>query len=210
MGLLDHQDKMGLLDHQDKMELLGQQVCRQNFMILCTICIAHSSGHPGDAASAGGVSFTRWGRTTCPDTNATQTLYQGTMAGSSFNEAGSAEYLCLHQQPQFLNTTPGVQTYRGYLHGTKYAARDSPPAFSEMFLDDAPCAVCYITTRTAKITIPARTSCPPSWTTEYYGYLMADRHSSNHKTRVPVCIDVNAESAEVGIAEEMVAHCSTS
>ena len=160
--------------------------------ILCTFCIAHSSGPPGDASSAGGVSFTRWGRTTCPDTNATQTLYQGTMAGSSYNHAGSAEYQCLHQQPQFLRTTPGIQQGRGFLYGTEYEALNSPPAFSDMFRHDAPCAVCYTPTRTAKITIPARTSCPPSWTREYHGYLMADRYS--HKPRIPVCIDVNAES----------------
>ena len=151
-----------------------------------------SSGPSG--AGVGGVSFTRWGRTTCPDTNATRTLYQGTMAGSHHFEGGSAEYQCLHQQPQFLSTTPGIQELRGFLYGTEYEVQDSPPAFSDMFRHDAPCAVCYTPTRTAKIIIPARTSCPPSWTREYYGYLMADRYRSNQKTRVPVCIDVNAES----------------
>ena len=138
------------------------------------------------------MSFTRWGKTICPNTNATETLYHGTMAGSAWDQAGTAEYQCLHQQPEFIRTTPGIQNARGYLYGTEYESLDSPPAFSDMFRHDAPCAICYTPTRTAKITIPARTSCPDSWTKEYYGYLMTDKYS--HSSRVPVCVDVNAES----------------
>jgi hypothetical protein len=59
---------------------------------------------------------------------------------------------------------------------------------------DAPCALCYTSTRATKITIPGRISCPPSWTREYYGYLMTEGHYESHKPRVPVCIDVNSES----------------
>ena len=153
------------------------------------------AGSPGTAAaSVGGVSFTRWGRTTCPDTNDTELLYQGTMAGSAWNEAGSAEYQCLHQQPQFLQTTAGRQGERSRIHGTEYRALDSPPAFSDIVHHDAPCSVCYASTRIAKITIPGRTSCPPLWTMEYNGYLMTDKLDTNHRSRVPVCVDVNAET----------------
>ena len=95
--------------------------------------------------------------------------------GSPYNEAGTAEYLCLHRQPQFLRTTAGLQEGRGrlYVYGTLYEARDYPPAFGSIEHHEAPCAVCYTARRNTKITIPARTSCPSSWTREYYGYLMA-------------------------------------
>jgi hypothetical protein len=115
------------------------------------------------------------------------------MTGSKFNEAGSAEYLCLpYEDVQFLRTTPGVQNLRSFIYGTEY--RDTTPAFSNMQYHDAPCAVCYNSTRTAKITIPGRTSCSPSWTEEYHGYLMTSGWFANQKTLVPVCMDVNSES----------------
>lgn len=68
-----------------------------------------------------------------------------------------------------------------------------PPAFSSIREHDAPCAVCYTPNRNVKITIPARTLCPASWTREYYGYLMSDK-AAHHSSKAPVCVDVNAES----------------
>ena len=69
----------------------------------------------------------------------------------------STEFLCLHKQPQYLRTVPGEQGQRAYFYGTKYRP-------DNLGGQDAPCAVCYTPTRNIKITIPARTSCPPSWT----------------------------------------------
>ena len=151
-------------------------------------------GPPGAAvAGIGGVSFTRWGRTTCPTTVGTQRLYDGIVVGTPWDQGGSAEYLCLHWQPQFLGTTPGFQEGHAKLYGTEYEARANPPAFSNIREHNAPCAVCYTPTRNTKITIPARTSCPPSWTREYYGYLMAPK-SGHHSLKVPACVDINAET----------------
>ena len=94
------------------------------------------------------------------------------------------------------------QDYRAN-DGTEYLAQERPPAFSDMAYHDAPCAVCYAPTRTAKITIPGRTSCPPSWTKEYCGYLMADRHVGNHASgRVPICVNANSESVPGSTARE--------
>ena len=115
------------------------------------------------------------------------------MAGAFRHQGGSAEYLCLHKQPQFLSTNPGIQEQRSYLYGAEYRSSDGP-AFANMANHDAPCAVCYAPTRIAKITIPGRISCPPSWTREYYGYLMAEGHYTTHKSRVPLCVDVNPQS----------------
>ena len=155
------------------------------------------------------MSYTRWGRTTCPTTQGTQLLYEGTVAGSNRNAPGSSEYLCLHNSPQFLQTAPGYQPARATLYGTEYRAQDSPPAFSSMLNHDAPCAVCYTPSRSTKITIPGRYDCPPWWTREYYGYLMTASNFRGseeywrHDSRAPICVDATAESIH-GSASEHV------
>ena len=138
------------------------------------------------------MTYTRWGKTTCP--TGTRRLYEGFVAGSEWTQAGSASFLCLHESPQFLETTPGLQEGRGRIHATEYEPRASPPAFTNIYRHDAPCAVCYAPTRNAQIMIPARTTCPDTWTREYYGYLMADKSEGHHSGEVPACVDVNAES----------------
>lgn len=115
------------------------------------------------------------------------------MTGSKFDEAGSAEFLCLHERPQFLRTTHRVQRERAYIYGTEYFTVDSPPAFSGRAHHNVPCSVCYTPIRTAKITIPGRTLCPPSWTREYHGYFMTDWYAHSG-SEVPVCVDVDSES----------------
>ena len=120
-------------------------------------------------------------------------MYEGIVAGNKWDESGSSTHLCLHTQPNFLATTPGKQTWgRTYLSAVEYQGRHHPPAFGNLRNHDVPCAVCYSSGRTATITIPGRTSCPSSWTREYFGYLMAARHG--YKSRAPFCIDINAES----------------
>ena len=137
--------------------------------------------------------YTHWGRTTCPNTQGTELVYEGRVAASEHNEpGGSSHYLCLHTQPQFLATIHGVQSHRGYLYATDYRTLESPPALGHKAYHDVPCAVCYSSGRTATITIPGRTSCPSSWTQEYYGYLMAERYK--HNARAPVCVALNAQS----------------
>lgn len=121
-------------------------------------------------------------------------MYHGAVVGSSYNEAGSSSYLCLTNAPEFLRTTPGLQRTRARLYGTEYEPADNPPAFSNIFRHDAPCSVFYTPRRTTTITIPGKITCPFTWTREYYGYLMTDKHTGYHHTRVPICVDLNAES----------------
>ena len=65
--------------------------------------------------------YTRWGRTTCPNTTGTQLLYAGRVAGSHYTEkGGGANYLCLPEQPQYSTYTAGVQVGRAYLYGAEY------------------------------------------------------------------------------------------
>ena len=48
-------------------------------------------GLPGPTGpTAGGVVYTRWGRTTCPTTSGTQLVYAGKAAGSFYHESGGA------------------------------------------------------------------------------------------------------------------------
>ena len=56
---------------------------------------------------------------------------------------------------------------------------------------DVPCAVCLGTTRETVLMIPAKTSCPTSWTKEYDGYLMSN-WKDWHRTMF-VCVDREQE-----------------
>ena len=107
-------------------------------------------GPPG--STAGGVVYTRWGRTTCPSTSGTQLLYAGRTAGSWCNhKGGGANYLCVPEQPQYSTYTAGVQNGRAYLYGTEYETgseniNDNGP-FRSVSGHNVPCAVCYASIR---------------------------------------------------------------
>ena len=137
----------------------------------------HTIGPPGP--TTGGVVYTRWGRTICPNTTGTQLLYAGRAVGSSYSEqGGGANYLCLPEQPQYSTYTAGTQVGRAFLYGVEYQTggvhhRDTGP-FNSVAQHNVPCAVCYTSTRGTVVMIPARLTCPSSWTREYYGYLMAN------------------------------------
>ena len=142
----------------------------------------------------GGVAYTRWGRTTCPAMVETELVYEGKVVGSRYDQAGSAEYLCLHNQPQFRQTITGQQSNRARLYGVKYSSIDSSSSLRNNRFYDLPCALCYTPSRSTSITIPGRRDCPSSWTKEYQGYLMTEHSLSNRNSRVPICVDVEAET----------------
>ena len=155
-------------------------------------------GPPGP--TTGGVVYTRWGRTTCPSTAGTQLLYAGRAAGSSYSETGGgANYLCLPEQPQYSTYTAGTQVGRAFLYGAEYeTAGNSDGPLSSVHNHNVPCAVCYASTRETVVMIPARLSCPSSWTREYYGYLMA-MYRGHHRTMFE-CVDRNPQSIPGSIA----------
>ncbi len=112
-------------------------------------------------------------------------LYTGRMTGAFHNQqGGGANYLCLPNDPEYhtLNTNP--PPYYSKLSSTEY---EVPIAGANNH--DAPCAVCHATTRAAKVMIPAKTSCPPNWTREYYGYLQSEDNASNRQRTEYVCVD---------------------
>ena len=148
-------------------------------------------GEKGETGAAGpesgGVVYTRWGRKSCP--TGAQLVYEGITGGSFYDHSGGgANYVCLPKVPQYMSTH--VPPYSSYMYGTEYEAVNA--IFQGKHNQNAPCAVCYSSTKTVKLMIPARTSCPSSWTREYKGYLMADYYQ--HKNSVYECVDENPES----------------
>ena len=150
-------------------------------------------GPPGP--SVGGAVYTRWGRTTCPNITGTQLVYAGRAAGSWWNyKGGAANYLCLPNDPSFLQYTSGSQTLRNYVYGAEYETRDGP--LSALHDHNVPCAVCYVSTRGTVLMIPAKPTCPSSWTQEYNGYLMSE-HYNYHRSMFE-CVDGNPETVSGG------------
>ena len=149
-----------------------------------------SRGPPGPITSTGGAVYIRWGRTTCPSTPGTRLVYAGKAGGSHYSHGGGgANKLCLPDNPQYLSYQPGHQS--GYLYGAEYKISSGQP-FRSMDDHNVPCAVCHSSTRASLLTIPARISCPSSWTREYYGYLMAEHYT--HARSTFECMDRSPQS----------------
>ncbi len=146
-----------------------------------------SSGSPGP--KSGGATYTRWGKSTCPQLEDTELVYSGITGGTFFNQqGGGANYLCMPKDPEYSTTL----TYRGGVNGqaTIYRAEyEGPLQGSQDY--NVPCAVCYVSTRPTVIMIPAKASCPSFWTREYYGYIMTE-HIAYHR-RMFECVDRDQE-----------------
>ena len=177
-------------------------VCRyfKCFIIVGERGYAGDSGPPGPPGpSMGGAVYTRWGRTTCPNITGTQLVYAGRAVGSHYSHKGGAtNYLCLPNNPSFLQYTSGYQSEHDYIYGTEYETSNGPlSAFND---HNVPCAVCYVSTRGTVLMIPAKTTCPSSWTQEYNGYLMAEHYS--HPRSTYECVDQNPESVPGGAGSQ--------
>ena len=128
-------------------------------------------GPPGPRS--GGVVYTRWGKSSCPSTPGTELVYAGRTGGTQYGHTGGgANQLCMPPDPQYSNYNPGIQGFN-YMYGAEY---EVPVGYTSTKQDhDAMCAVCFISTRETVLMVPAKTSCPTSWTKEYQGYLMAEK-----------------------------------
>ena len=143
------------------------------------------TGQPGPRS--GGVVYTRWGKSSCPSIAGTEVVYTGRAGGSEHTHGGAANYLCMPLDPEYtLQYIGGVQG-KNYVYGTEY---QYPIRGSNDH--NVPCAVCSATTRLQLLMIPAKTSCPTSWTREYYGYLMSQH--LNHHPSMYECVDKDQES----------------
>ncbi len=154
-----------------------------------------NQGPPGlPGPSSRGVVYTRWGRTTCPNTPGTELVYAGRAGGTHFNaQGGAANYLCMPDNPDYLRYGAGVQGYSP-VYGVEYETASSTDPLRSVFQHDAPCVVCCTSVRVVVLMIPAKTQCPPSWTLEYTGYLMAERVHANHHRSMFECVDKDPET----------------
>ena len=159
-----------------------------------TTGLAGEKGDPGVAGPpgprSGGVVYTRWGKTSCPNVSGTELVYAGRAGGTQHGDkGGAANYLCMPNNPDYLRYSPGVQGHN-YVYGTEYQTSGRP--LSAVTDHNVPCAVCYASTRAAVTMIPAKTRCPSTWTLEYSGYLMS-QHTSYHNTMYE-CVDKNPDT----------------
>ena len=148
-------------------------------------------GPPGPRSA--GVTYIRWGKSSCPNVTGTQLIYAGRAGGTSYAaQGGGAEKLCLPLDPDYITAPRSTSaTVSSTLHGAEYQFYNGPQ--NNLHDQNAPCTVCYASTRAAMIMIPAKTQCPSSWTREYYGYLMTEREHTVHHRSSFDCVDVNPD-----------------
>ena len=153
-------------------------------------------GPPGPRSA--GVTYIRWGKSSCPNTPGTDVVYTGRAGGSSYNNpGGGVEKLCLPPDPDYINNPQSTSaSYYSTIYGAEYQSVNGP--HHNLFDQNVPCAVCYASTRVAMLMIPAKTECPSSWTREYYGYLMTEREHSAHRRSSFNCVDVNPDTVPGG------------
>ena len=105
-------------------------------------------GAPGPVS--GGATYTRWGRTSCPNITGTSLVYSGRAGKSWFDQrGGGANYQCLPDDPEYGQYTPGVQGLSP-IFGVEYEA----PIQTALNENNVPCAVCHVSTRAAVLMIP--------------------------------------------------------
>jgi len=136
---------------------------------------------------------------------------EGYASGSKYNQAGNGgNYLCLPEEPQWKNYLEGHQSHTGRLSGVEYELFNSGSARNNIFSEannggadlvnnPAPCAVCYVQSRSTVLMIPARTQCPDGWSVEYAGYLVSNRYQL--KSSSYICLDEAPETATGAMAQ---------
>ena len=160
-----------------------------------------STGSPGSVGQkgikgdkeerTGGTVYTRWGHNQCPST--AELVYSGRVGGTSYEDSGGGSNpQCLPLNPSYLTTIPGSHNDIATMYGAEYKTDYFKSAANH---NDIPCAVCYVGQRSTVFMLPAKYRCPFGWTTEYYGYLMAERWT--HYRSQFTCVD-SALRAAVG------------
>ena len=77
------------------------------------------AGPPGPRN--GGVVYTRWRKTSYPNVTGTELVYAGRAGGSWYSlTGGGANYLCMPNDPNYLQYSPGVKGLSP-VHGVEYA-----------------------------------------------------------------------------------------
>jgi len=146
-------------------------------------------------------------------------LSSGHMAGRHVREGGGgSNFLCLPEEPQWNNQSSAGEA-TGWLYGVEYGFDGDRASFfstlntggHRLQRTPVPCAVCYVSQRSASVMMPASTSCPVGWTREYGGYIMSEHSFSENTPRHPrhatsfTCIDQAPEIATGGVSRHNVA-----
>jgi hypothetical protein len=146
------------------------------------------------AAAVSGVTYTRWGRTSCPNDTEAQLVYSGRAGGSNqLAQGGSAEKICLPDNPDYIPGSIDLSftILKSVVQGAELEVGLRGNPLQHLSEENAPCAVCDVPTRARVIMVPAKTVCPPSWTREYYGFLMTEYDGYYRSSYT--CIDVDSE-----------------
>ena len=151
-----------------------------------------AQGPPGPRSA--GVTYTRWGKSSCPSTPGTELVYSGIVGGTFYNsKGGGAEKLCMPTDPDYLSGTTGLLISSlpqlPVIDGAEYEFHSGPK--TNIAEHNVPCAVCYASSKAAMIMVPAKSVCPSSWTREYYGYLTTEYKT--HQRSSFNCIDVDPD-----------------
>ena len=153
-----------------------------------------AQGPPG--LSGGGVTYVRWGKTTCPNVPGTETVYDGYTAGTEHRHpGGGANVICLPKVPQYHVEASINIPLKSELYGAEYQVNGDSQHLRGHHDRNAPCAVCEVSTRSKHLMIPALYDCPAGWTEEYDGWLVAERTNyGTHKGRITyTCLDKNPD-----------------
>ena len=150
---------------------------------------------PQGTPGLGGVTYTRWGRTTCPQVEGTSTVYEGLTAGPAHTETGGgSNYICVVKDVLYHQEATTANQNFAYLYGAEYEMYNGQ-ALTRVFQQNPPCAVCEVMTRSKHLMIPGTYECPSGWTTEYSGWLVSEYRGHKGRTMY-VCLDKYPETVD--------------
>ena len=88
-------------------------------------------------------------------------FFLGIIGSSHYRHlGGGGEYICLPKVPKYDKYKDGYQSH-SYIYGTEYEVSGFNPFKNSLHDHDAPCAVCYVSSRATQLMIPARNDYPP-------------------------------------------------
>ena len=121
-----------------------------------------AQGPPGPRSA--GVTYTRWGKSSCPSTSGTELVYSRIAGGTFYNiQGGGAEKLCMPTDPDYLSGTTGTDILNRlsnspFIDGAEYEFHRGPK--TNVVDHNVPCAVCYVSSKAAMIMVPAKSVLP--------------------------------------------------
>ena len=100
---------------------------------------------------SGGVTYTRWGKSSCPNITGTELVYTGRAGGGHTTEerGGGVNFQCMPLDPEYTLDVRSSTLRHSYIYGTEY---DYPLRGSHRH--NVPCAVCYVSSRETVLMIP--------------------------------------------------------